>query len=272
MTAECITPGSRLSLLEFFGMELRRVRTEAGMSQHQAATAAFTTQSMVCKIERARQIPSESLAIGLDRAFGTGGHFERLHRLVLDYAYPSWFLPYVELEQRARTIRDFASQVVPGLLQTEGYARAMFTAVRPDNLDDLIAARLSRQAILDRKEPPHTWYVLDEQVLRRKLGGPEVMRAQYARLLQAGKRPRTVIQVVPERVTSHAGLAGSFITLSFAEHPDVLYVDGFSQGRMSVDAVEVADALRAYDLLMTEALSHGDSAALISDYMEGLST
>ncbi|MFX4294505.1 helix-turn-helix domain-containing protein [Streptomyces bohaiensis] len=272
MTAERITPSPKVSLLEFFGAELRRLRTKASWAQGELASAAHTTQSMICKIERARQVPSIEMSESLDAALATDGHFARLHPLVLAYAYPAWFLPYVEMEREARSIRTFESQVVPGLLQTDDYARAVLSSRRPDNLDDLVTSRISRQEILKVAGRPRAWFVLDEQVLRRTLGSRDVMREQLRRLLSEGEQPRTVIQVVPETVTAHAGLEGPFTVLGFKQTPDLLYVDGFSQGRMSVESDETVAAEHAYDLLTAEALSPRESADLIRKYLGGLTT
>ncbi|QMU75787.1 helix-turn-helix transcriptional regulator [Streptacidiphilus sp. PB12-B1b] len=270
MAEETDVPDPESSLLAFFGSELRRVRAEAGMSQGQVAKEAHSTQAMISYVELARRVPTAQLAADLDRVFHTGGHFQRLHPLVLRYAYPPWFLPFIQIEGDASGIRSFQTQVIHGLLQTESYARAMLTAVRPDNLEDLIAARMSRQAIFDRDDPPRAWFVIDEQVLRRRIGGPEVMRDQLQRLLTAGMDPRTVIQVLPERVAAHPGLAGPFTILTTPEVPDALYVDGFSQGRMGLDPAEVAVAVHAYDLLRAVSLSPDESAELIGGYLEGL--
>ncbi|RKN06308.1 helix-turn-helix domain-containing protein [Streptomyces radicis] len=261
-------PDPASSLLAFFGSELRRVRQDAGLSQEEGARKAHTTQSMLSKVEAAKRVPSEDLARDLDAAFGTGGHFSRLYPLVIRYAYPSWFLPYVELEQEATSMRVFESQIIPGLLQTEDYARAMLSAVRPDNLDDLVAARMTRQEVFEKETPPRTWFVLDEFVLLRSIGGPDVFRTQLERLLTAGQDPRTVIQVVPRTVVAHAGLAGPFTLLGFDEGADVLYVDGFSQGRMALDTTEVAAGGHAYDLLRAAALSHDATAELIGRHLE----
>jgi transcriptional regulator with XRE-family HTH domain len=267
MTAEQIKPAPKLSLLEFFGSELRRVRIEAGESQQWTASAAYTTQSMISKVEHAKQVPSGAL----DTVFQTGGHFGRLYPLVLAYAYPAWFLPYVEMERSAVSIRTFESQVLPGLLQTEEYARLVLAAGRPKSLVDILAARMSRQSVLEGEQRPRAWFVLDEQALRRPIGGADVMRPQLERVLEAANDPRTVVQVVPERIPAHPGLEGPFTVLTVEEAPDdVLYVDGFSQGRMSVDGEEVAHAHHAYDLLRSYALPHEESCELIGEYMKGL--
>jgi hypothetical protein len=235
---------------------------------------------MVSYVENAKRVPSADLARDLDLAFGSD-FFEDFFPLVIQFAYPSWFLPFVEMERDASRISTFESQIIPALLQTEEYARAMLAPVRPDDLADLVAARMTRQAILERQDPPHTWFIVDEQALRRKIGGPAVMRAQLERLLTAGQQPRTVIQVVPDEVAAHPGLAGPFTLLSFdlGRNPkagdrkpphDVLFVDGFSQGRTALDAGEVAEGVRAYDLLRGYALSPEASAERIGTYLEGL--
>ncbi|MEV4442360.1 DUF5753 domain-containing protein, partial [Streptomyces sp. NPDC049577] len=199
-----------------------------------------------------------------------GGHFMRLHPLVIRFAYPSWFLPFVELEQQAVSMRVFESQIIPGLLQTEDYARAMLAAVRPDSLEDLVAARMSRKDVFDRESRPRTWFVVDEYVLLRHIGGTAVMRSQLEHLLKEGEEPRTVVQVVPRSVASHPGLSGAFTVLSFDKGADVLYVEGFPKGRLALEASEVTAADHAYDLLSAMALSPKASADLIGTHLKEL--
>lgn len=264
MTAETDSaPDPTSSMLAFFGSELLRLRKEAGLSQGETAKLAHTTQAMISYVEGAKRVPSEELARDLDEAFGAGGHFGRLHPLVVKFAYPSWFLPFVELERDAATFRSFEGQVIPGLLQTENYARSLFSAVRPDNLDELVAVRMTRQGIFERESPPRTWFIIDEYVLFRHIGGPAVMRAQLEHLLTAGEAPRNVIQVIPSSIAAHPGLEGPFMILGFDEGSDVLYADGFSQGRMTADALDVSCAAHTYDLLRAAALSPEASAELI---------
>jgi transcriptional regulator with XRE-family HTH domain len=272
MTAETDGPDPTASLLAFFGTELTRIRTERGLSQEKLAKLAHTTQSMISKVEAAKRVPSEALARDLDVALKTGGHFGRLYPLVIKHAYPSWFLPYVELERDATSIRSFQGQVLHGLLQTEDYARAMLSAVRADNLNDLVAARMSRQEVFARDIRPRCWFIMDEYVLLRRIGGRDVMRQQLERLLKVGEEPRNVIQVVPRDVAAHPGLSGPFAVLAFDEGPDVLFVDGFSQGRIALDANEVAEGCRTYDLLRAVALSHEASADLIGTHLRGLNS
>lgn len=283
---------SGLSLMAFFGSRVQLLRTERGWSQGELATRSRTTGAMISYIEHAKRIPSKELAQDLSDAFGER-FFVDFYPYVIAFAYPSWFLPFIELEARASMHRVFESQIIPGLLQTEDYARAMLMAVRPDHLEDLVTARMTRQAIFEGDSPPRCWFIMDEQALRRSIGGPDVMAAQLERLLIAGSEPRTVVQVVPDEVAAHPGLAGPFTILSFgkeeasktkdtqASRPkskqktptppnDVLYVDAFFQGRTALDMAEVAEGVRAYDLLRSYALSPEASAERITLHLERL--
>ncbi|MGW1073527.1 helix-turn-helix domain-containing protein [Streptomyces sp. NPDC002537] len=270
MTVEADRPDPTASMLAFFGSEALRLRTKAGWSQETTAKEAHSTHAMISYVENAKRVPSKELAESLDAAFRTDGHFGRLHPLVMRYAYPKWFVPYVELEEGAESIRAFQGQVVHGLLQTEGYAHAMFTAARAVNPDDLVAARMSRQSFLERET--RRWFILDEPVLIRPIGGRDVMREQLQRLLIAGQDPRTVIQVIPRSVAAHAALNGSFTLLSFDQGSDVLHVQGFPQGRTTADTCEVEEAAYAYDLLRAVALSPQGSADLIRTHLKELGT
>ncbi|WP_313896199.1 helix-turn-helix transcriptional regulator [Streptomyces sp. YIM 98790] len=258
------------SVLTFFGEQLAAYRKKAGWSQERTAREARSTQSMISKVEKARLIASDVLAADLDRAFGTDGYFTRLHALVLRYAYPRWFLPYIELERDAVSIRSFEGQVVPGLLQTEEYAHAMLDAVRPENLAELVAVRMSRQEIFAREPLPHTWFIIDEFALMRHIGGPDVVRRQLRHLLEAGQHPRTVIQVIPRTVPARPALAGPFTLLTPEEGETVVYIDGYPQGRLSPDTGEVTAAAHAYDLLRAVALSPQQSAELIDTHVREL--
>lgn len=144
---------------------------------------------------------------------------------------PSWFQSYLGLEAAATLIRAYEVQFVPGLLQTEAYARAVILlghgAAPEGEIDRRVSLRMRRQQLLTRKDPPHLWVVIDEGALRRPVGGPSVMRAQLTALLEATKLPNVKIQVLPFNVGGHAGAGGSFSILRFPEQdlPDVVYVE-----------------------------------------------
>lgn len=271
MTAELEGRDPAQSVLGFFGAELRRMRMKAGWSQAALAARLYCTDSLLSKIEAAKRMPSEELAQRCDEVFETDGHFARLWPLVISYAYPAWFRPFIELEEQASAIRSFQHSLIPGLLQTEEYARAVLAGGRPENLDALVFARIHRQRILTRPEPPRLWVVLDERALRRRIGGPAVMRAQLARLLQAMETPRFVVQVIRSDVEVHPAHS-AFASLVFDEGPDVLYVEGFYEGQLRGEPEAVAMAQHVYDLLKSVALSPEASADLISIVMKELPT
>ncbi|MGP3973578.1 helix-turn-helix domain-containing protein [Streptomyces sp. 8N114] len=267
MAAENALEGDpKVSTLAYFGTELRIRREEAGLSQAKLGQRTFCTHSYVSRIESASRVPSEEFAQRCDDVLGTGGMFARLWPVVIEHAYPDWFRPFVELEKDAVSIWDFENQVVPGLLQTEEYVRAVFEGGRSHHAQELIAARLTRQHILEQESPPEIWTILDESVLRRPIGGPLVMRHQLDHLLAWAAVPSVVLQVLPFAAGAHAGLRGAFAGLSMGEGdgPDVVYVEDIARGHVLAGPGDVHAARRAYDLLMADALSPKASVDLIA--------
>ncbi|KNE81018.1 helix-turn-helix transcriptional regulator [Streptomyces xinghaiensis] len=267
-------PGAdpRASTLAFFGAELRLRRMAAGMKQTELARALHCAPSLICKIESAARAPQEDFAERCDEVLGTDGLFVRLWPVIVRNAYRPWFRPFVELEQQATSIRAFETQLVPGLLQTRDYARAVLAGRRPDELrlEKALMARMHRQRLLEREEPPRFWAVLEESAIRRKVGGPAVMRAQLARLLDVMERPRIVLQVLPSDVAVHPALGGAFWHLTFEQGPEVVYLEGFYEGQLRAEPEVVEAAGQAYDLLRAQALPPDASADLIAAVMEEL--
>lgn len=163
------------------------------------------------------------------------------------------------------SLRTWQPLLIPGLLQTEDYARAILSA-NPDNEDDLetyVAARMERQAIRDRDRPPHLWVVLDEPVLHRCVGSAKVMREQLLHLVKLAERPRITIQVVPARVGVHAGLLGAFIIAGLDGASDIVYMETSSDGQtIELPRVVTRITLR-FDTLRAVALPRDDSLNLI---------
>ncbi|MET9482159.1 helix-turn-helix transcriptional regulator [Streptomyces sp. NPDC006638] len=260
------------SVLAFYATELRRRREAAGMSQRALAKEALMAPSLLNKVEAARRLPTKPLSVVADKMLLADEFFTRLWPVVIKHAYPAWFRPYVDLEAAATVIRSFQAQVVPGLLQTADYARAVLSARRPDpdSVEEMVTARLARQDILARDTPPELWIVLDENVLRRRMGRVDTMRGQLDRLLTAAETPSIVLQVIPFDAGAHAGVGGPFAALTLDEGPDVVYVDGFLQGQILAEPESVKAARRAYDLLMGAALSPNRSIDLIADVLKDL--
>ena len=184
---------------------------------------------------------------------------------------PVWFRPWQEIEREAVSLRSYQSVVLPGLLQTEAYARAVLTGAgmlpRAD-LDRHITARLARQGILRREDPPQFTAVIDEGVLRRPVGGPETMREQLHALVAACAEPHVRIHVVPSSVGAYAGLNGPFVVAACPDHRLAGYLDNQLQGQVVSDVDEIAAIMAAWENVRGEALSHWQSVDLIREVAE----
>lgn len=256
------------SPLDYYGFELRRAREAAGLTQAALGSIVFCTGSLIGQIETTLKVPTREFSERVDAALGTDGTFSRLVGLVLRNQLPSWFQPYAEMEAKAAYISAFQAHVVYGLLQTTAYARALLGVRADGDIDAKVAARLDRQRILDRNEPPVMWVVLSEAVLHQEIGGREVMREQLAHLLTMQKRKWLDIQVLPFEAGAHTGLMGSFNLLRFANDPDIVYTEDFIQGHMTANPEAFKEGSARYDHLQAAALSVEDSAALIARVRE----
>lgn len=261
-----LDPGA--SPLDYYGSELRRLREDAGLKQGALGSIIFCTGSLIGQIETARKVPTRDFSERVDAALGTGGMFSRLAGLVLRSQLPTWFQPYAEMEARAAYISSFQAQLVDGLMQTPAYARALLGGRSPKGLDAKVEARMDRQRILDRENPPLMWVVLSEAVLHQEIGGREVMRNQLAHLLALEEREWVKVQVLPFEVGAHAGLMGSFNLLRFDDDPDLVYTEDFVQGHMTANPQAFREGSLRYDHVQAAALSVKDSAARIARVME----
>lgn len=256
------------SPLDYYGYELRRAREAAGLTLSQLGAIVFCTGSLIGQIETAAKVPQREFSERVDAALGTDGLFSRLVGLVLRSQLPSWFQPYAEMEAKAAYIYTYQAQLVYGLLQTGAYARAVLSTRDDGRLEGRVAARLERQRILDREQPPVTWVILSEAVLHQEVDGHEVMREQLAHLLHLQKRRWLEIQVLPFEAGAHTGLLGSYTLLRFDKDRDIVYTEDFVQGHMTANPEAVREGSVRYDHLQAAALSVDDTAALIARVME----
>ncbi len=179
------------------------------------------------------------------------------------------YLHYLTLEADAAWLHTFEPQCVPGLLQTEDYARAIIAAGRiedsPENIEKLVKVRMARQEILFRANPVRLWAVLDEGVLRRKVGGAKVMRDQLRRLADAATMPNITIQVLTYDVGAHPGMTGPFVLIGFPEgdHPDVIFLEDMSSSLYLENDGDLHRYTLAFDHIRAEALSPRRSEELI---------
>ncbi|MEU4796203.1 helix-turn-helix transcriptional regulator [Streptomyces sp. NPDC023327] len=256
------------SPLDYYGAELRRLRQSADLTQAELGGCLFCTGSLVGQIETARRVPTRDFSERADAVLDTDGVFSRLVGLVLRSQLPHWFQAFAEMEAKARYLSTYQAQLVYGLMQTEAYARAVLATGAPDRLDELVAARMDRQRVLEREHPPLLLVTLDEAVLHREVGGRDVMREQLAHLLRIAERRWVQLQVLPDSAGEHAGMVGSFTALRFADDPELVYTEDLISGHMTANPETVREAARRYANLQAAALSEGKSAELISRVME----
>ncbi|WP_306332245.1 helix-turn-helix transcriptional regulator [Streptomyces sp. KL118A] len=256
------------SPLDYYGSELRRLREAAGLSQPQLGSCVFVTASLIGQVETTRRVPTRDFSERVDAALGTDGLFSRLVGLVLRSQLPSWFQAYAEMEAQASFISTYQCQLVYGLLQTEAYARAVLGVEHKERLDEMVAARMERQRILSRSNPPAILVVLDEAALHREIGGSDVMREQLSHLLDFHDSSWLHLQVLPFSVGQHAAVMGSFNLLRFGDNPDLFYAESYDTPHMTANAQVIRERSLGYARLQGAALSREESATLIARVME----
>ena len=260
------------SARDLFGAELRRLREEAGLSLARLADILKYSKTHLGNIETADRGVPPDLPPKLDVLFEAGEHFQRLYGLAKKEVHPGKYRRYMELEAQAVDIRHYAGHMVPGLLQTKAYAEVLLRAGDPEAADEaieeLVAARLSRQERLRSPAPPQLSVVLDEAVMRRPVGGLAVMREQFDVLLALVDTPRTMIQVLPFTHGVHGLMGGSQDLLLLQDGTRIAYSEGSKSGLVIEDPADVEWRWQAYDRLRAYALSPRESAALIRSAME----
>jgi transcriptional regulator with XRE-family HTH domain len=250
----------------YFGWQVRRARRAAGWTLAEFGQRIGYDPGQISRIENGKRPPTELFAKMCDRAFpDREGWFSEFYAESRTWiATPPWFRSWVEHEQRATALRIWQLSVLSGLLQTADYARAIL-AVNPgvteEEVGARLAARLERQAILTREDPPAAWFLVDEAALSRRIGPPDVMAAQLAHLAGVARLPNVTIQVVPS--TAHAGLLGGF---ALAER--AAYVETAIAGQVFEDAEIISALLTRFDTLRSEAFWASESLALIERVCE----
>jgi len=240
-----VQPGSGPTVLRILlGSQLRRLRERKGITREDAGYTIRASGSKISRMELGRVSFKERDVTDLLALYGVADDGERTVLVELarqanspgwwhkySHVLPDWFQVYVGLEEAASLIRIYELQFVPGLLQTAGYARAVVRlgqrAADPQEVENRVSLRLDRQRVLTKPNAPRLWAVVDEAVLRRPIGGADVMRGQLERLIEAAKQPNITLQVIPFRIGGHAAEAGSFTVMRFPEPdlPDVVYLE-----------------------------------------------
>jgi transcriptional regulator with XRE-family HTH domain len=269
------------------GVRLRRLREASRISVDQAAYVLRASSSKISRLENGRVSVKDRDIIDLLAFYGVTDEAlrEELRAMAAransrgwwdDYSdlLPGWFEEYIGLEEAAIQIRAYEVQLVPGLLQTEDYARAvtLLEYSNPKEISRRVSLRMTRQAILSRPKPTKLWVVLDEAALRRPLGGSSVMRAQLKHLIEMSQRDNVTIQVMPFKIGGHPAVGGPFSVLQFAERDlsDVVYLEQLASSqyldkqemiekylavmeRLCIDAATPEDSIERLQTMLSEA-------------------
>ncbi|PNE42247.1 helix-turn-helix domain-containing protein [Streptomyces noursei] len=264
---------SRQVLWEYWGTELKRHRENAALTQEMLGEKVFVSGGYIGQFEQAIRRPQLDVAIRIDQVLQTDGFFERTWRkLIDDQRYADYFARVVQLEPLATKICDFESMVVPGLLQTAAYAKALMLAGNPfatdEYIEEKVRARLERADILTVGPRDGYWPILHEAVLRMPVGGPTVMAEQLEHIALLVRERKIVIQVMPFSAGPYPS-AGRMVTLmEFEDAPPTAYTEGVYSGSLLDDPAIVKRVQQDYDLVRATALSPEASLALIESAAE----
>ena len=263
-------------------IELRRMREAAGMTQEDVAERTGKDRSTLYRLENAQQRPQRSTLIQLMDLYRVDGQQrDELLTLLREAKQRGWMQPrrsdlpeiysdYIGFESEARAISNYESLFIPGLLQTEDYARAVITGTlphaTPDEVESRVSARMERQDLLTGDDPPRLWAIMDEAALHREVGGPAVMRQQFDRLRESAARPHVTVQVIPYAAGAHPGMTGSFIVLEFPDpaDPSLVYLESMAGDLFLEDDQELRRYVVMFDHLRAAALRPAESVTLIS--------
>ncbi|MFJ1792249.1 helix-turn-helix domain-containing protein [Kitasatospora griseola] len=262
----------------FFASELSEARERAGLSQGELARLIPCDRSLISRIEAAERVPQEDFVHACDKLLGTAGMLLRVWQKVpwhREVEHPDWFRRFAEMEAEATMLREYQVTLVSGLLQTPAYARALFARGEAtpdrDRIDERVEARLSRQRrFLEGVDGPLLVVVLDEAVIGRMIGGPEVMAEQLRHLLALAQRPNIILQVAPLGMGERTPAGTSLTLVTLPGGQEYVYSESLDKGHFIRDQQEIARHSRAYDRLRADALSAPESARLIRLVMEGL--
>jgi transcriptional regulator with XRE-family HTH domain len=268
-----VQPGSGPTVRRMLiGAQLRRLRTEQGISREEAGEAIRASAWKIHRLENGQVSFKERDVVDLLRLYGVADPGEVATFVILareanqpgwwhqyNDLLPQWFKTYVDLESTAVMIRSYEAQFVPGLLQTEEYMRAVIRGAHLDEsseeVERRIALRMARQVLLTQEHAPRLWAVVDEGALRRPVGGPDVLRVQLERLIEAAKLPNVRLQVLPFAAGAHPAMVGAFSILRFPEPelPDVVYLEHLTNAIYLEKREDVEEYLHVIDTICLRA-------------------
>ncbi|WP_440577864.1 helix-turn-helix domain-containing protein [Streptomyces sp. AC154] len=259
---------------EMFGALLRYYRELAGLSQEGLGIRIGFSKSQVAMVERGQRPPKGDFVPEADAAVGANGALIAV-AVKLSFGHlASWFEPFAEEEAKAVARYEYEQSIMPGLLQTEAHAYALYQAACPplddDEIERLVAGRLARQTLLTRKPPTDISFILEISAITRPIGGRDVHRAQLQHLLEMSELRNVHIQVMSPNRETHAGLSGSFILLETDDRRRLAYLEVQGRNFVVSEQPQLGDLFATYGMLRTQAHGLEESRGLIKQIAEGL--
>ncbi|WP_221357122.1 helix-turn-helix domain-containing protein [Streptomyces beigongshangae] len=260
-------------LFRALGRQIKAARERAGFSQKELGQRLGYGEEQISSVERGRRTPQPEFLAAVDELLECGGLLavtaEDVERAKARrrVRHPEWFRDYAVLEAQAVELCYFANQAVPGLFQTESYARSVFASRQPffdeESIEQRVTSRLARQEILVRWPPPTVSAIVQEAVLRQPFGGPKVQREQLGRLVELAHLRHVEIQVMPTLSEDHAGMGGPFTLLEIKGKPRMAYLEVQHTSRLITDPESVRVLAAKYGSIRGQALSTRESLRLV---------
>jgi transcriptional regulator with XRE-family HTH domain len=260
-------------LFSALGKQIKALREHRGLKQSELAAAVNFGADLISAIERGVRTPQPDLLSAADEALGAHGMLRATIPDVVEALkknrtrHPDWYRNYAKLEAEALELHDYSNQTILGLLQTESYARAVFSQRRPlldeETIEKRVADRLSRQQVFQKWPAPEFSFIIEEVVLQRPIGGHEVQREQLQHLLAVGRGRNVQLQVMQTERFEHCNLGGAFTLLVAKNEKHVGYTESQGHPRLITDPQEVRELEARYAIMRTQALRPPESLALI---------
>ena len=269
------------------GAQLRRLRTELGLSREEAGETIRASEWKIHRLENGQVGFKERDVIDLLRLYEVTDPDDVAAFLLLireantpgwwqhyGDVLPRWFRTYVDLESAATLIRTYEGQFIPGLLQTDDYMRAVIGGAQleesSEEMGRRVRLRMARQTLLTREHPPRLWAVVDEAALRRPVGGPGVMKGQLERLLDAARLPNVTLQILPFDTGAHPAMVGSFSVLRFPDQelPDVVYLEHLTSASYLNKPDEVDQYLHVMEGISIRAAAPDETVSLLNRFLD----
>ncbi|AXK32961.1 XRE family transcriptional regulator [Streptomyces armeniacus] len=258
---------------QYCGSQMKLWRERAGVRREDLASEAGYSYEAIKSMERGVRKPQLAALRVADELCGAKGLLVAATEFLKPEPFPSYSQDFMQAEAEAVVVCWYETQFIPGLLQTEGYVRALLNAHCPplddETVDERIVARLARQPLLDRQSKSFN-FVVEEAALRRRVGDADVRRAQLEHLMVAGRARHVNIQVMPAELGSHPGLKGPFILLESSEREHLGYEEGQTTGVLYSDSEKLSILRQRHEMILRLALSPEESARFIGELMEAL--